>query len=176
MRRRASVLAVSLAALAIVALGLAMGASAKVDELTVVRSVTSRFHSLAAATAAGYEPFYRCTEQPGVGTMGQHYVKFSLVGDPAVDPLQPEALVYEPNANGGYLLVALEWVRVGPEVADAPTVLGVEMRHVPSGNRYGIEPDGFYQRHLWLYDRNPAGLFADWNPTVSCHGTGDGGG
>ena len=69
---------------------------------------------------------------------------------------------------------AAERVRIGPEVADPPTVLGVEMRHVPSGNRYGIEPDGFYQRHLWLYDRNPAGLFADWNPTVSCRGTGDG--
>ena len=99
-----------------------------------------------------------------------------VVGDPAIDPLQPEALVYEPKANGGYRLVAVEWVRIGPEVADPPTVLGVEMRHVPSGNRYGIEPDGFYQRHLWLYDRNPAGLFADWNPTVSCRGTGDGGG
>ena len=175
-RRRFTVLVVSLAALAIVAFGLAAGAAAKQDTLQAVRQVTSRFHSLAAAEAAGYEPFYSCTEQPGVGTMGQHYVKFSLVGDPAIDPLQPEALVYEPKADGGYRLVAVELVRVGPEVDDPPTVLGVEMRHVPSGNRYGIEPDGFYQRHLWLYDRNPAGLFADWNPTVSCRGTGDGGG
>ena len=145
----------------VVGLGMAISASARADELTAVRSVTSRFHSLAAARKAGYEPFYTCAEEPGVGTMGQHYVKFSLVGDPAIDPLQPEALVYEPKADGGYRLVAVEWVRIGPEVADPPTVLGVEMRHVPSGNRYGIEPDGFYQRHLWLYDRNPAGLFAD---------------
>ena len=176
MRRRATVLAISLAALTIVGLGLAIGASARADEISAVREMTARFHSIEQARRAGYEPFYTCTEQPGVGTMGQHYVKFSLVGDPAIDPLHPEALVYEPKGNGGYRLVAVEWVRVGPEVANPPTVLGVEMRHVPSGNRYGIEPDGFYQRHLWLYDRNPSGLFADWNPTVSCRGTGDGGG
>jgi hypothetical protein len=50
------------------------------------------------------------------------------------------------------------------------------MRHVPSGNRYGIEPDGFYQRHYWLYRSNPLGSFADWNPRVSCGDEGDGGG
>ena len=176
MRRRLALLVVSVTALAVVGLGLALGASARDDVLTTVHAVTARFESLNQAIKAGYEPFYRCTEEPGVGTMGQHYVKFSLVGDPTIDPLQPEALVYEPTAAGGYRLVALEWVRVGPEVADPPTVLGVEMRHVPSGNRYGIEPDGFYQRHYWLYQANPAGTFADWNPTVSCRGTGDGGG
>ena len=176
MRRRLAFLLVSVSALAVVGLGFALGASARGDVLKTVHAVTARYESLTQAIKAGYEPFYRCTEEPGVGTMGQHYVKFALVGDPAIDPLQPEALVYEPTAAGGYRLVALEWVRVGPEVADAPTVLGVEMRHVPSGNRYGIEPDGFYQRHYWLYKANPAGTFADWNPDVSCRGTGDGGG
>ena len=50
------------------------------------------------------------------------------------------------------------------------------MLHVASGNRYGIEPDGFYERHYWLYKANPLGAFADWNPTVSCGDKGDGGG
>ena len=50
------------------------------------------------------------------------------------------------------------------------------MLHVPSGNRYGIEPNGFYERNDWLFKNNPAGAFADWNPTVSCRGTGDNGG
>jgi hypothetical protein len=174
--RRPLLLVVAIASVLVLSLGVALGASARADVLTQVRQLTARYHSLAQAEAAGYVPFYRCTEQPGVGTMGQHYVRFDLVGDPAIDPLEPEALVYEPKANGGYRLVAIEWVRIGPEVADPPTVLGVEMRHVPSGNRYGIEPDGFYQRHLWLYQRNPLGAFADWNPTVSCRGQGDGGG
>ena len=50
------------------------------------------------------------------------------------------------------------------------------MNHVPSGNRYGIEPDGSYEGHYWLYKSNPAGTFADWDPNVSCRGAGDNGG
>jgi hypothetical protein len=107
--------------------------------------------------------------------MGQHYVNFDLVGKSAIDPLQPEALVYEPQANGSLKLVALEWVRVGPEEATAPTVLGHDMLYRTAPNRYGIEP-GFYERHYWLYEANPSGAFSDWNPTVSCRGTGDNGG
>jgi hypothetical protein len=176
MRRRLGLLLIMAAALSVVGLGLAIGASARADILTTVHRVTARYQSVGQALKAGYEPFYVCAEQPGVGTMGQHFVKFSLVGDPAIDPLQPEALVYEPQANGTYKLVALEWVRVGPETAVVPHVLGQPMLHVGSGNRYGIEPDGFYQRHYWLYRDNPSGTFADWNPSVSCGDQGDGGG
>ena len=175
-RRRFLLTAVALGAVATIGLGMALTASARQDVLTTVRSVTARFNSIEQAKKAGYVPFYVCTEEPGKGTMGQHYVNFDLVGNPAIDPLHPEALVYEPKANGGYKLVALEWVRVGPKTSPEPTVLGKTMFHVPSGNRYGIEPDGFYERHYWLYKNNPAGDFADWNPNVSCRGTGDNGG
>lgn len=176
MRRRLGLVLILGATLSVIGLGLALGASARNDVLGTVHRVTARYESLQQALKAGYEPFYRCAEQPGVGTMGQHFVKFSLVADPAIDPLQPEALVYEPQPNGRYKLVALEWVRIGPETADPPYVLGQPMLHVGSGNRYGIEPDGFYERHYWLYQANPLGAFADWNPTVSCGDEGDGGG
>lgn len=175
MRRFVILIALAIT-LTVVGLGAAIGANARSDVLTAVHAVTARFQSLQQAVQAGYVPFYICTEQPGVGTMGQHYVNFDLVGDPAIDPLRPEALVYEPQANGTYRLVAIEWVRVGPVSDPAPRVLGVPMLHVGSGNRYGIEPDGFYQRHYWLYEANPLGTFADWNPRVSCGGTGDNGG
>jgi hypothetical protein len=176
MRRRLAITALSVSAVVIIGLGMALTASARQDVLTRVHDLTARFQSIQQAKKAGYVPFYKCTEEPGQGTMGQHYVNFDLVKDPSVDPLKPEALVYEPQANGGWKLVALEWVRVGPATNPAPTVLGVEMKHVGSGNRYGIEPDGFYERHYWLYKSNPSGAFADWNPTVSCRGTGDNGG
>ena len=174
--RRFVIILLTVAALTAMGLALAVGASAQASVLQKVHTVTARYQSLGQATRAGYVPFYRCAEEPGVGTMGQHYVNFDLVGDPAIDPLRPEALVYEPQANGKYRLVALEWVRVGPVTNPAPTVLGRPMLHVGSGNRYGIEPDGFYERHYWLYKANPDGAFADWNPRVSCRGTGDGGG
>lgn len=173
--RRVAMLLVVGAALTVAALGSALGASARQDAVRAVHAATARFESVRQAEKAGYVPFYRCAEQPGVGTMGQHYVNFDLVGDPAIDPLAPEALVYEPRRDGGYRLVALEWVRVGPEVADGPSVLGRPLLYRTAPNRYGIEP-GFYERHFWLYQTNPAGAFEDWNPSVTCRGTGDGGG
>ncbi|HEV8696167.1 MAG TPA: hypothetical protein VGQ89_00630 [Candidatus Limnocylindrales bacterium] len=175
-QRRFLLTAIALGAIVSIGLGMALTANARQDIFNTVRAVTARFNSIEQAKKAGYERFYVCAEQPGVGTMGQHYVKFSLVGDPVIDPLHPEALVYEPRPDGTYKLVALEWVRVGPVTNPAPSVLGVPMLHVGSGNRYGIEPDGFYERHYWLYKANPLGAFADWNPRVSCRGAGDNGG
>jgi hypothetical protein len=176
MRRRIALSLVTVSALAIIGFGMAIGTSASADVSASVRAVTARFNSLEQAKKAGYVPFYVCAEQPGMGTMGQHYVNFDLVGDPTIDPLKPEALVYEPRGDGTFKLVALEWVRVGPETANAvPTVLGHDMLYRTAPNRYGIEP-GFYERHYWLYQSNPLGAFSDWNPDVSCRGTGDNGG
>jgi hypothetical protein len=185
MRRRSILSLIAIGALLVIALGAAAGTAARADQIAAVKAATSRFHSLAKAEAAGYGPIYQCTEQPGIGTMGWHFANGALVGDPAIDPLRPEVLVYEPKANGGYRLIAVEYVQLAPGVprsATPPTVLGVPMQWMPGpentegepANRYGLP--NFYQRHLWLYDSNPLGLFNDWNPTVSCRGTGDGGG
>jgi len=27
---------------------------------------------------------------------------------------------------------------------------------------------GFYIHHAWVWKHNPAGMFADWNPEVTC--------
>jgi hypothetical protein len=169
-------------AIAVVLLAAGSGiASAGQADIAAVRAATARFHDLDAALAAGYIQFYRCTEQPGVGTMGQHYANLGLVaGDPAIDPSQPEVLVYEPRQDGdGYRLVAVEYVTIqalweaenGPTT---PTVLGQRLSLVAAGNRYGMPP--FFQRHVWLWEPNPNGIYADWNPNVSCRGNGDLGG
>jgi len=156
-------------------------ASAGQADIAAVRAATARFHDIDAALAEGYIQFYRCTEQPGVGTMGQHYANLGLVaGDPAIDPFQPEVLVYEPKQNGdGYRLVAVEYVTIQAlwEAANGsttPTVLDQQLSLVGAGNRYGMPP--FFQRHVWLWAPNPNGSFADWNPNVSCRGNGDQGG
>jgi hypothetical protein len=41
-----------------------------------------------------------CIDKPGVGAMGVHYVNGALVGDPTENASAPEAVVYEPDANG----------------------------------------------------------------------------
>ncbi len=178
LRRRQAGGALALALGALVASS-GLAAAGGQHEIAAVRQVTVKYHALQAALNDGYELFYVCTEEPGAGTMGQHFVKGSLVGDPAVDPLQPEVLVYAPQRNGGYRLVAVEYVTLKPLWDEAfgattPAIFGDDMEFVPEGNRYGL-PD-FYERHLWLWQGNPSGLFFEWNPNVSCLGHGDNGG
>ena len=172
-RRAISLLIAMLAVPALVASALAAPGQ---DRTAEVRAATARFHDVAAAGAAGYVPFYVCTDEAGIGTMGQHYVNLDLVTDPAIDPLLPEALVYEPGLSGGYRLVAVEYVTFQAGWHDAfgaaaPSVMGVALRAVAEGNRYGLP--AFYQRHLWLWAPNPLGMYEDWNPRLTCRGSGD---
>jgi len=138
-----------------------------------VRAATTPFHNLDIAMAAGYGPVKGCAQKPGVGAMGQHYVKGALVGDPALDTLRPEALVYEPRAGGGYRLVAIEYIVLkdawhAANGSNPPRLFGKQLELVTAPNAYQL-PD-FYEIHLWLWKKNPLGLFADWNPRVSCRG------
>jgi hypothetical protein len=147
--------------------------------LAAVRQATLKYRDVNAAIADGYVEFYKCTEQPGVGTMGQHYVKLPLVGDPSINATTPEVLVYAPKRNGGLRLVAVEYVVLEQDWVNAfgsakPTVLGQDMLFRPAGNRYDLP--NFYERHAWIWQGNPLGTFNDWNPDISCLGNGDNGG
>lgn len=146
------------------------------SSVAAVRNATAKFHDLEAAKNAGYAEFYLCTDQAGAGAMGQHYVNIDLVLDPAIDPLRPEALVYEPKAGGGYRLVGVEYVTFQAAWAEAfgattPTVLGMNLKPVGDPNRYGLPP--FFQRHVWAWAPNPRGMYDDWNSRVSCGDNGD---
>jgi hypothetical protein len=107
-----------------------------------------------------------------MGAMGIHYAKGSLVGDGAVDPLTPEAVIYEPRSHGRLRLVAVEYVVLkadwdaNPDNTSPPSLFGHEFNFTPSPNRFGLPP--FYSLHVWLYKHNPSGTFSMWNPTVSC--------
>ena len=47
-----------------------------------------------------------------------------------------------------------------------PTLFGEEFMETLAPNRYEIP--AFYALHVWLYRYNPTGLFAPFNPRVSC--------
>lgn len=181
-RRLASARSAVIAAIAVSAIvGTAVvvagsGPQGSTSQLNEVRAATDAFHNLDIAMAAGYESFYLCTDKTGTGAMGQHYVKGALVADPALDRLRPEVLVYEPRRDGGYQLVAVEYVVLKEDWhkangSKAPRLFGRKLTLVPAGNRYGL-PD-FYEIHAWLWKPNPRGMFSDWNPKVSCRGQGD---
>jgi hypothetical protein len=169
----------ALASVSVVAVLAIVGGSAALaagqGQLAAVRASTERFHSVATAESAGYGVFYQCTDHATDGAMGQHYVNGALVGDPAIDPLRPEALVYEPKRGGGLRLVGVEYV-VFQDAWDAthdaaPALFGRTFSLIEEGNRYGLP--AFYELHAWIWRSNPSGIFMDWNPKVSCGDMGD---
>jgi hypothetical protein len=126
--------------------------------LAAVRHATAAFHNLDKAVAAGYGRLLSCFDQPGVGGMGQHYVKGALL-DATLVPTQPEALVYE--VDGDRLkLVAVEyivpwsaWVSPTP-----PRLFGRQFFRNDSLHLWAL--------HAWIWRHNPAGTFANYNPNV----------
>jgi len=139
---------------------------------------TARYHQLGVATTAEYgllldKKKIACIamdDMPEMGAMGIHYVKGSLVADGVIDAWTPEALVYEPEANGQKRLVALEYVVFQSDWdathASPPTLFGQEFNFTPADNRFGLPP--FYSLHAWIWKHNPSGMFSMWNPEVSC--------
>lgn len=135
-----------------------------------VRDATRDFRDVSAATAAGYSSAGSCVSGAEEGAMGVHYPNGALIEDPALDPDQPEILVYEPR--GGrlhllgveYLVLADAWNEANPE--GPPVLLGQHFNLVSSPNRYGLP--AFYELHVWAWKDNPRGMFADFNPKVSC--------
>ena len=147
-------------------------------ELAQVRRATARFHRVEKAVEAGYELGWvngsgirivgGCVSHPTAGAMGYHYFNKELMADNAVDALEPEVLVYASDGDGGLELVAVEWVVRSaqsnpPGVSAAPSVLGMDMHIL-------VPPPGpaFYLMHAWVWANNPSGMFADWNPEISC--------
>jgi hypothetical protein len=133
-------------------------------ELAQLRRLTAHYRDLEAAMEAGYNAqLTPCLELPGVGGMGFHYGNPALIGDPAVDALQPEVLVFEPQKNGNMRFVAVEYIipfDLLPATSPAPIVLGQPMHHNTDA--------GLWVLHAWVGRENPTGIFEDWNPKVSC--------
>jgi hypothetical protein len=161
------------AAVLLATLGAVAVASAGRGQLDSAVPATARFHDLDKALEAGYtfrlpdNTGATCIAQPGSGAMGVHMVNTSLL-DETLDPMEPEALVYEPRNDGTLKLVALEYVIfegdwTGP---GTPSLFGQPFDYVPAGNRYDLPP--FYALHAWLWKSNPSGLFYAWNPRVDC--------
>lgn len=133
-------------------------------QLAQLRQVTARFHNFDAAHRAGWDAqITPCWEHKSEGAMGYHYANPDLLFDGgAVNLLEPESLMYEPGPGGQKRLVGLEYIVFIDDWTgeDPPELLGQE-----------FHPHSFlpiYKLHIWLWRDNPRGIFADWNPKVSC--------
>ena len=138
------------------------------QELAQVRAELAPFQDVAVAEAAGYVPASPC-EVSDAGGMGVHYLNPALVG--SLDPMRPAVLLYEPTADGGLRLLGAEWFVPDADQdlatdADRPSLLGRDFDGPMLGHGPGMPVH--YDLHVWLYEANPAGLFAPWNPRVTC--------
>ena len=131
-------------------------------DVTAVRAATESFKVLDNAVAAGYErDIPHCVANPAEGGMGFHH-KNAALRDARLEVDKPEILLYARTPDGQYKLTGVEyivpisaWSRVEP-----PTIMGQNLKR--------SESLGIWYLHVWIWEQNPSGLFADWNPRVRC--------
>jgi hypothetical protein len=124
--------------------GLALAGSNR-SATTVASQATAAFHDVDKALAAGYQPSdfpgvpgtAECFESPASG-MGIHYVNGALLTDGEIDAAKPEALVYEPRANGRLKLVALEYVILQDDSSGARRRCSARRSLRTTGSRSGF--------------------------------------
>ncbi|MFG2988484.1 hypothetical protein ACGFZK_04115 [Streptomyces sp. NPDC048257] len=133
-------------------------------------AATARFQVHANAVAAGYKPDQYCvTDKAGPGALG--YPHFNHTYDNSVDPEKPAALFYEDDGRGGKRLVAAQWLVYDRDQKlttddDRPSMFGVAFKGPKPGNFPGQPVH--YALHLWLWKKNPDGLFETFNRAVTC--------
>ena len=131
-------------------------------KLAELRRSTDRYQRFAAAQADGYTvEVTQCMEDATRGGMGYHYAKEALI-DGGVIEAKPEVLLYEPRGKGRMRLVGVEfiipftaWTAPAP-----PTLYGQTFARNETFEVWAL--------HVWVWRKNPKGMFADWNPKVNC--------
>lgn len=163
--------------------------------LEAVKEATARYQDVNAALEAGYirDPSNVCETATMMGrpdsdgAMGIHYFRPDLLQITSVEPrvdgvglhtdfLQPAVLIYEPQSDGSLALVAVEnlvfkaaWdsLNAGP-----PSFHGVPFDEMVDDPSTELDEShmfaSHYDRHVWIYRDNPNGVFAQFNPTVTC--------
>jgi hypothetical protein len=139
-----------------------------------VRKATAQFTDINVALAAGFAQATPCVSGPDFGAMGVHFVLGTRIAAGTLNATEPEALIYEPLPNGAFRLVGVEFIilqsvwqtQIPQGSTAAPALEGHLMNFVEFPNRYGLP--AFYELHVWAWEQNPVGSFADWNTQVSC--------
>lgn len=165
--------------------------------LDQVRAATQKYQDVKVALAEGYipDPSGMCetaemTGRPAkLGAMGIHYFRPDLLGitappNPRVDGKgtytdfhHPAVLLYEPQADGSLKLIGVEnlvfekaWRAAGH--TQPPSFHGIPFDHMVDNPATKVdEAHGFmphYDRHVWIFRDNPDGVFAQYNPNVTC--------
>jgi hypothetical protein len=136
--------------------------------LAELRRDLAPYQDVNRALADGFVPVSECTESPA-GGMGVHFLNPARAMAP-IDPEKPAILLYAPTADG-YELMGAEWFQADADQdlstdGDRPSLWGRPFNGPMLGHEPGMPIH--YDLHVWLFKANPAGVFAPWNPSVSC--------
>ena len=134
----------------------------QLQAIAQVRNATRFLDDTANARRAGYTNQFPagCVQTAdGRAAQGFHFMNEGLVDD-KVELLRPELVMYEPQPNGTLQLVGVDYVVPLGASEKAPTLLGQEF--------VAIDALGVWALHIWAWRPNPDGLFAMFNPSVSC--------
>jgi hypothetical protein len=138
-----------------------------------VHNATERYIDINVAFSEGWVKATPCVSGPDTGAMGVHLVLPVRLASVVLNPAQPQALIYEPMKNGAMRLVGVEfivlesvWLSSNPPAGATPALDGNLMNYIAAPNRYGLP--AFYEMHVWAWEHNPKGSYADWNTHVTC--------
>lgn len=141
-------------------------------ELAQVRQATAKYHDVNVALADGFIQTPECVESPD-GGMGIHFINPARLMDPAENLAEPEVLLYV-EAPGGMKLIGVEYfygigapdTSIPNPAQPAPVLFGRPFDGPMDPHEAGQPPH--YDLHVWIWEHNPSGMFAMWNPNVSC--------
>lgn len=131
-------------------------------DLERVRTATAAYKDIAAAHAAGFPASTpACLAHPTLGGMGYHYVDRRAVDD-KLELERPEILLYARDKDGKDRLTGIEYIIPLSRwtQSEPPTFFGQTLKR--------SEELKLWYLHVWAWEDNPAGLFADYNPRVKC--------
>ena len=137
--------------------------------LAQLRRSLAPYADVQRALADGFIPVSECTESPE-GGMGVHFLNPARAMAP-VNASEPALLLYSPTADGGFELIGAEWFQADADQdlstdGDRPSLWGRPFEGPMTGHSPVMPVH--YDLHVWLFDSNPDGVFAPWNPSVSC--------
>jgi hypothetical protein len=163
--------------------------------LNALTQLSAPFHDLDAAQAAGYSLFKAfpltakdgCISSAQEGGMGYHYTRGNNLGDDSVSLLDPEFLVYAPKnaprkdgeartrlaAFDYFIPYSTKWPGPNdPTFKRAPTVHDFSTMGELPDITFAPSRFGGWMFHIWLWENNPGGMFANWNMSVPlCEGS-----
>ncbi len=159
----------ALLALALVGCGDDNPLSPEEQALAALRQTVAPFQDLGAAQQAGYAVIvadpnngHTCLSEPQMGAMGVHYLNAANVDDTVI-VTKPEVTIYEPQEDGSFKFVGVEYIipyTIRPADQTPPVLFGQQFQHNPTFELWML--------HVWVGRDNPSGLYATWNPSVTC--------